>query len=227
MVDREKPRIAILASGSGSTAEAFILAANENIVDAEVGLIVCNNKPDKAKVYERVDRLNRELELDIPVLNISGATHPGRPGNKGEQTLDESAAIAREISLAGCSFVALMGYLKKVRGELLEAYGWLPAKPDKIGMVNSHPAPLPQTVGLIGIHAQELVLAENLGYSAHTVHAVTANYDEGRILRETRVPVLPGDTAQSLFDRVQIVEKKVLPIVIGECLSSGGIINAS
>lgn len=215
-----KPRIAILASGSGSTAEAFVHATQDGRVSAEIGLVVCNNPPGKAGIYSRIERLNNEYGLDIPVLRISGITHPNGPGEKGEQTLEESEAITLAISEAECSFVALMGYMKKVRGVLLETYGWQPwmHSPTQARMINTHPGPLPQTQGLFGIHVQEKVLESGLGYSAHTVHVVSDEYDQGGILDETRVPVEPDDTAALLFDRVQQVEKANLPRVIGRCL---------
>ena len=74
-------------------------------------------------------------------------------------------------------------------------------------MINTHPGPLPPTEGLMGRQAQESVLAQGLLYSAHTVHTVTDEYDQGMIIRETRVPVEPGDTPDSLLARVQEIEK--------------------
>lgn len=220
-----KPRIAILASGGGSTAEAFVRATQEGRVNAEVGLIVCNNMPEKAGIYDRIKRLNGEYGIGIPVVRISGVTHPRDPGGKGEQTLEESEAITAAVWEAECSFVALMGYMKKVRGTLLEAYGWQPwmCSSAQARMINTHPGPLPQTQGLFGIHVQEKVLETGLGYSAHTVHVVSGEYDQGSVLAETRVPVELGDTAATLFERVQQVEKVSLPQIIGHCLLECGL----
>ena len=225
MVAREVPSIAILASGSGSTAEACIHATQDGILRARIGLIICNNTPEKAGVYERVERLNRAYGSAIPVLRISGVTHPGGPGEPGEQTLEESEAVADAIDQAGCSLVGLVGYMKKVRGKLLHDYGWWPGMESvaDVRMINSHPGPLPQTEGLMGVQAQEAVLAMRLGYSAHTVHAVSADYDQGMIIQETRVPVAPGDVADELFSRVQAVEKAVLPLVMSYCLHEMGL----
>jgi len=220
------PRVAILASGGGSTAEAFIHATQDHTVDADVGLVVCNNTPEKAGIYERVKGLNRRYGLDIPVLRISGVTHPGGSGEKGEQTLEESEAIAKAISSEGCAFVSLMGYMKKVRGALLDEYGWHPWMYSSVNarMINTHPGPLPETEGLFGIHVQERVLETGLGYSAHTVHMVSAEYDAGRVIEVTTVPTQDGDTPQTLFDRVQEVEKEMLPLVIRNCLFERGLL---
>lgn len=224
MVAREVPSIAILASGSGSTAEACIHATQNGTLNARIGLIVCNRTPKKAAIYDRVARLNSAYGLEIPVVRISSLTHPGGAGNSGEQTLEEAGAIATEVDSAGCSLIALMGYMKKLRGPLLDKYGWRQGMQSvaDVRMLNTHPGPLPQTEGLMGIRAQEAVLDMGLGYSAHTVHTVTEAYDQGMIIRETRVPVEPNDTPESLFVRVQAVEKATLPEVIGYCLAERG-----
>src|SRR3989344_1614479 len=125
MSELHVPGIAILASGSGSTAEAFIHATQDGRVAAEIGLVICNNPPENAGIFARVDRLSQQYRLDIETTEISSRTHP--EGNVGRgQTLAESAAICERISRGGFAHVALMGYMKVVRGELIEEYGWLP-----------------------------------------------------------------------------------------------------
>lgn len=215
MRSKDTPRIAILASGSGSTAEAFVHATQDGRVNAEVGLVVCNNTPERTGIYQRMERLSGEYGLAIPVLRISGVTHPQGSSEKGAMTLEESAAISEAVSRADCALVALMGYMKKIRGALLEDYGWPGYGSYSSGrIVNTHPGPLPQTAGYFGIHVQEEVLRQGLPYSAHTVHLVTGGYDEGPVIEETRVPVEPDETPESLFERVQVVEKQALPIAI-------------
>lgn len=225
MVAREVPSIAILASGSGSTAEACIKATQDGRLRARVGLVICNNPPEREGIYGRVKRLNSQYGLAIPILRISGVTHPGGRGRQGEQTLEEAAAIAYEVNRAGCSLVGLMGYMKKIRGGLLQDFGWhhgMESLAD-VRMINSHPGPMPQTEGLRGREANKAVLAMGLKYSALTVRTVSADYDRGMIIQETRVPVAPGDTADELFGRVQAVENAVLPLVLSYCLSEMGL----
>jgi len=207
----------VLASGSGSTVEAFVHASQSGIVEAEVGLVVANNK--NAGVFGRVERLNKQYGLGIRTLHISGVTHPGGAGEKGEQTLQESATICAEISNEGLAVVCLMGYMKKVRGDLLTEYGWQEGSDyETARMLNTYPGPLPQTEGLFGIYVQEEVIRSGLGYSAHTVHVVAEGYDRGSVIAEHRVPVLPDDTPESLFDSVQLTEKTHLPVDIGQFL---------
>lgn len=123
MSELHNPRIAILASGSRSTAEAFIHATQDGRVAAEVGLVICNNPSEKAGIFARIDKLNRHYGMNIEAIEISGRTHPA--GNVGRgQTLAESIAICERVSRDRFAHVALMGYVKMVRGELIEEYGW-------------------------------------------------------------------------------------------------------
>lgn len=217
------PSIAILASGSGSTAEAFIHATQDGRVMAEVGLVICNNPPEKAGIYDRIARLNAQYNLDIETAEISGKTHPD--GNIGRgQTLEEASAICERINRGGFAHVALMGYMKMVRGDLVDEYGWLPhfSSIYQARMSNTHPGPLPETEDTYGIHTSEHVLQLGLANSKHTVHVVASGVDRGPKIAEHPVEVLPDDSPQDLFDRVQIVEKAVLPYVLGKFLQEQG-----
>ncbi|HUA12951.1 MAG TPA: formyltransferase family protein [Candidatus Sulfotelmatobacter sp.] len=214
-----RPGIAVLASGSGSTAEAFIHATQDGRVDVEVGLVICNNPPEKAAIYDRIAILNQLYGLDIETAEISGKTHP--EGNVGRgQTMAEAAAICEHISRGDFVHVALMGYMKMIRGELVEEFGWLPSFSSiyQARMSNTHPGPLPETEDTYGIHTSERVLELGLAASKHTVHLVASGIDRGPKIAEHPVEVHPDDTPQDLFDRVQIVEKVALPYVLDKFL---------
>lgn len=219
MRERSKPSIAILASGNGTTAETFIHATQNDNIFAKVSLVICNNPPEKAGVYNRINELNNQYGLDIETLEISGRTHP--EGNVGRgQTLSESSEICRQVSKRNIAHIACMGYLKMIRGELIEEYGWHPSHKSiyEARMTNTHPGILPETEDTYGINASAKVLSLGLKQTNHTVHLVGAGIDQGPILAEHPVKVLQDDTAQSLFDRVQVVEKKTLPHVLSEFL---------
>ena len=219
MSERNRTRIAVLASGSGSTMEAFVHAceAEAGIIGTEVSLVISNNS--SAGAFQRVHRLNKQYGIEIETLHISGQTHPGGTAEKGAQTLQESAAIFKAIERNGVALVCLMGYMKKVRGKLLDEYGWKQDSDiETARLINTHPGPLPQTEGLHGIHVQEEVLRIGLGYSAQTLHVVAEHYDQGPIIAEHRVPVITGDTPESLFESVQLTEKANLPVDIGQFL---------
>lgn len=215
------PGIAILASGSGSTAEAFIRATQDGRVNAEVGLVICNNPPEKAGIFGRVAQLNKMYGLDIEAVVINARTHPGGAVQRG-QTDEESAAICQKIADGGFAHVALMGYMKKVRGDLVAEYGWLPhfSSIYEARMSNTHPAPLPATVDTYGIHASERVLELGLAESAHTLQVVAAGIDQGPTIAVHPVEIHPDDTPQDLFDRVQSVEKAALPYALGNFLTA-------
>jgi phosphoribosylglycinamide formyltransferase 1 len=216
-----KTRVAILASGSGSTAEAFIRATQNPLtskwVNAEVGLVVCNNKPEKAGIYDRIARLNEEFGLCIKTEHISSATHPGDKTGPGEMTMDESVAICNLMSQNKIDHIALMGFMKKVSGLVLDMYGYHKgANKYETRMSNTHPGPLPETKGTFGVHASERVLELGMKASRITMHLVSANYDEGPIIAEHEVRVPVDCDAQGLFDRVQVIEKLMLPIALGD-----------
>lgn len=219
MSELYRPKIAILASGSGSTAEAFIRATQDGRVNAKVSLVICNNPPEKAGIYSRITRLNKKYGIDIKTVQINGQTHPGGKVDRG-QTLDESKAICERLKKGGITHVALMGYMKQVRGALVEEYGWRSDYTSiyQARMTNTHPGPLPETEDTYGLNTSQKVLDLGMNESRHTVHLVSDGIDAGPVIAEHPVEVLEGDTAQNLFDRVQIVEKVALPYVIGKFL---------
>lgn len=219
MSERYNPGIAILVSGNGSTAEAFIHATQDGRVAAEVGLVICNNPPDKAGIYGRIERLNKQYGLEIEAVEISGKTHPDGDVGRG-QTLAEATAIAERVDRSGFAHVACMGYMKMIRGDLLDEYGWLPhfSSIYQARMSNTHPGPLPETKDTYGIHTSERVLELGLAESKHTVHLVASGIDRGPKIAEHPVEILPDDSPQDVFDRVQIVEKVALPYVLDRFL---------
>ncbi len=88
------PRIAILASGEGTTAEAFIRAAQAGNISCEVELVICNRR--NAGIFGRIADLNAEFGLDIPCELINSATNPAAPDEtvrRGRQTEAEETAI--------------------------------------------------------------------------------------------------------------------------------------
>jgi phosphoribosylglycinamide formyltransferase-1 len=185
----------------------------------EVGAVICNKPRGKAGVYERIDRLNAQYHLGIEVVNIGGATHP--LGNVGRgQTLAESEAICEYVAKHNFSHVCLMGYMKMVRGALMEEYGWNPKQTSiyECRATNNHPGPLPETADKHSDGPSALVLDLGLEYSAHTLQLLAPEIDQGPIIAEHPVRVLEGDTAQTLFDRVQVAEKTGLPYALDKFL---------
>ncbi len=211
------PQIAVLASGGGTTVEAFIRARQNKEIDVDVGLVIVS-RPE-AGVFERIDKLNKEFGLSIECVLINQTTNPALDSEvvgKGEQTAAEQTAILDKLASGKYDLVALMGYMKKIGPKLIEAYGWLPAYKSmyEARMLNTHPGLLPDTKAMYGQQIQQYVLDHHLPYGGQTLHLVSSDYDDGPIIAEHRVMVEPGDTAESLFERVQETEKKYLPIDI-------------
>ncbi len=209
-----KPRIAILASGGGTTAEAFIRAAEKGEINVDVGLVIASRRD--AGIFKRIEDLNAEFNLNIRTILISHKTHPAADGENvtpGGQTAGEEAAILAALLGGNYDLVALMGYMKRVGPALIEAFGWLPEYTSlfQAKMVNTHPGLLPDTKGFYGQQIQQYVLDHKLPYAGQTLHVVSEDYDDGPIIAEHKVPVESGDTPETLFERVQAVEKQYLP----------------
>ena len=114
----------------------------------------------------------------------------------------------RVLEAAGVDLVVLAGYLKQVPGAVVRAW--------RGRIINVHPALLPRHGGrgMYGRRVHEAVLAAGDAVSGATVHLVTEEYDQGEILAQGTVPVLPGDTPDTLAARVLAVEHKLLPATV-------------
>lgn len=179
--------ISFLASHGGSSARAIIAAINEGELQAETGIVITNNRD--SSIFHWC------LENDVPVRHISAKTH------RGEDNADE--AIQTVLKEANTDLVILSGYMKKIGPATLEAF------PEKI--LNIHPALLPRHggQGKYGDHVHAEVLAQGDRESGATVHVVDANYDEGPVILQEKIPVLPDDTVETLRARVQAIEPEL------------------
>ena len=189
---QEKLRVGVLASHGGSNLQALIDAAAAADYPARVVLVISNNSESGA--------LARAARAGIPTRHLSGATHP--------DPADLDRAIAAALRDHGVELVALAGYMKKLGPLTLERFAGR--------IVNIHPALLPDFggPGFWGHHVHQAVIAAGARESGPTVHLVTAEYDQGPILGQIRVPVLPDDTPDELAARVLEQEHKLYPEVI-------------
>ena len=124
---------------------------------------------------------------------------------------DYDSREARDVALAewlqtqNVELVVCAGYMHLFRKPFFDYYGGR--------IVNTHSAPLPDFPGARPI---EDVLAAGVPETAATVHYVDEGIDTGQVIRAERVPVLPEDTAETLRARVQAVEHRLLPEVVGQ-----------
>lgn len=201
-------RIAILASGSGSTAEALITDLYKRQYPCKVALIICNNP--KAFIFSRIRKLNTTLGLGIKAVTIS-SHQPGSndPIVAGRQTPSEQEAILALLEQYSIDLVLLLGYMKMIGERIINAYGWLPAYSSvyQARMLNTHPGLLPATIGTHGLGTQSFVLTQGLREAGQTLHVVGDAYYTGPTVAEHRIIVASDDTAETLFARVQAIEK--------------------
>lgn len=186
-------RIAIFASGAGSNAQK-IIDFFRGSVQVQVALIVCN-KPGAGV-------LNIAQKEGIPVLLIE------------KERFFRGDSYLPEFKKAGISFIILAGFLWKVPAALIQAF------PNQI--VNIHPALLPLYggKGMYGNHVHAAVIAAGDKESGITIHYVNEQYDDGATIFQARCPVQPGDTPDSLAQRIHALEHAHYPKVIESLLSS-------
>ena len=195
-------RVAVLASGQGSTFEALVEAGRRGEMRAEVVLLIVSRQDAGAA------ELARRLGVECVVLD--------------EKLLGSAACdAAMETLLTGrrADLVVLAGYVRKVGPRTLRAFAGR--------LINTHPAPLPRFggKGMFGEHVHRAVLQAGVATSAATVHLVDEEYDSGPVIAERPVPVLPSDDVATLRERVQAVERALLVSTISD-LADGRVASA-
>ena len=181
-----RARLGILISGRGSNMAALIEAARAEDCPYEVALVV-SNVPD------------------APGLDLAAAN--GIPqfatSHIGLKRTEFDAIVDGALRDAGVEYVALAGYMRLLTPGFVA--GW------EGRIVNIHPSLLPAHKGL-DTHQRAL----EAGDARHgcTIHLVTAALDDGPILAQAEVPVLPGDDAETLARRVLVEEHRLYPAAV-------------
>ena len=178
--------LGILGSGSGSNMQAILDAISNGSLNARISLVLADQPG--AFILERAGRHN------VPAAGID--CRGFRSKFPEEAQLETVAAL----KAAGVEWVCLAGFMRLIGKPLLDAY------PGRI--LNIHPSLLPAFPGL---EAWKQALAAGVPETGCTVHFVDAGMDTGPIILQERVPVLPGDTAESLHARIQIAEHRAYP----------------
>ena len=183
-------RLAVFASGGGSNLQALIDRFTDT-AHVRVALVVSDRAAAGA--------LARARAAGVPAAHIAAA---GRAGT------DVTADMLAALSAQRIDLIALAGYLRLVPPAVVARY--------RGRILNIHPALLPAFggAGMYGRHVHEAVLAAGCRVTGATVHYVDERYDEGRIIAQWPVPVLPGDTTAVLAERVLAVEHRLYPAVI-------------
>ncbi|MBB5374103.1 phosphoribosylglycinamide formyltransferase [Acidocella aromatica] len=185
-----KPRVGVLISGRGSNMEALIKAAKAPDFPAEI-VLVLSNKPEAAG-----------LEI-ARALGVAAEAVPAKPFGKDREAHER--ALDAKLQEAGVEIVCLAGYMRLLTPYLVNRWAGR--------MLNIHPSLLPEFPGL-DTHARAI----EAGAAKHgcTVHLVTEGMDEGPVVAQAEVPVLPNDTEDALAARVLAQEHIIYPRALAE-----------
>jgi phosphoribosylglycinamide formyltransferase-1 len=183
--------IGILGSGKGSNCRAILELIRSGDLPAEARVVISDT-------------------LDAPILDIarefsvaSAYLPPGQFRTRLEAEVENE--LVNMLREAGVELVVLAGFMRVLHAPMLKAF------PRRI--INIHPSLLPKFPGL---EAWKQALAAGEEVSGCTVHYVDEKIDRGKVIAYREVPILPGDTPESLHARIQIAERELYPAVIAE-----------
>jgi len=185
----ERLKIGILGSGKGSNFRAILSEVHAGRLDADPVLVLSD-------------------VADAGILDIAreaglAARAIFEPKFRTKLSPEVEADVVCKLRDAGVDLVVLAGYMRMVKAPLLEAF------PRRI--INIHPSLLPKFPGL---EAWRQALQAGEKTTGCTVHFVDGGMDTGEILAQAEVPVMPGDTPQSLHERIQMAEHTLYPAVV-------------
>ncbi len=181
--------LGILGSGSGSNMQAILDAIGKGSLDARIALVLSDNP--EAFILERA----RRNGIATGIIDCGGF--------KTKFPDECQAETASRLKAAGVELVCLAGFLRLVKRPLLDAF------PDRI--LNIHPSLLPAYPGL---ESWRQAMEAGEKQAGCTVHFVDEGMDTGPIILQESVPILAGDTAESLHARIQVVEHRLYPAAI-------------
>jgi phosphoribosylglycinamide formyltransferase 1 len=183
-------RLGVLISGSGRTLQNFIDRIADGSFPARIEGVVSSH-PD-------VRGLDRAGRAGIPAAVVNFRDYPDVPAF--------SRAVTEALDRRPVDLVVMAGFIRR----------WIFPPPYEGRVLNIHPALLPKYggKGFWGHHVHEAVLASGDRESGCTVHVADHQYDRGPIVLQKRVPVLPGDTPETLADRVFQAECDAYPEAI-------------
>lgn len=185
-----KVRVGVLISGRGSNMEALIEASRASDCPYEI-VLVLSNKPDAG---------------GLETARLAGITAVAvdQKAFAGDREAHERALDA-ELRTAGVQVIALAGYMRVLTPFLVETWAGR--------MLNIHPSLLPLFPGL-DTHNRAIEAGHAEG--GCTVHLVTVGVDEGPVVAQARVPILPGDDAKALSERVLVAEHQLYPKALSD-----------
>ena len=178
------PRLGVLISGRGSNLKALIDAIDDGRLDATIA-VVLSNKAD-------APGLDHARLAGIATVVLSHQAFASRE--------EYDRAVVQELKGRRVGLVCLAGFMRLLSPLFVDAF------PDRI--LNIHPSLLPKYPGL---HPQQQALDDHATVSGATVHVVNKDLDAGPVVLQREVPVVPGDTADTLAARILAVEHRLYP----------------
>ncbi len=188
----ERARVAVLISGTGSNMAALIYASRAEDCPYQIVLVTGDNPAAAGLTLAEAE--------GVPVARLPRPTAKDKSRFFGELDLT--------IREAGAQYVALAGFMRILPADLVT--GW------QGKLLNIHPSLLPKYKGL-DTHARALAAGDS--HAGCSVHLVVPEVDAGEVLGQVRVAVLPGDTAETLRERVLMAEHQLYPRVLADYVS--------
>jgi len=191
MAASPRTKVAVLISGSGTNMAALLYASRASDCPYEIVLVASNN-PD-------ADGLR--------LAEAEGVRTFALP-HKGMERSAHDLAIDAAIRESGAEYVTLAGYMRILTSEFVRRW--------EGRMLNIHPSLLPKYKGL---HTHDQAIANGDSHGGCSVHLVTAELDDGPLLAQTPVAIVPGDTAETLASRVLIAEHQLYSRTLAQLVS--------
>jgi phosphoribosylglycinamide formyltransferase-1 len=179
-------RFAVLLSGSGTNLASLIDAAAAPTSQAEIAVVLSN----KADAYG----LQRARDASIPAVHIS---------HRGKERSTFDADVVEALRSHDVEWVLLAGFMRILTPVFLDAFPYR--------VINIHPGLLPS---FPGVRAQEQAFDAGVRIAGATVHFVDAGMDSGPVIAQGAVPVMEGDDAEALQQRILLVEHRLFPMVM-------------
>ncbi|AOL95343.1 phosphoribosylglycinamide formyltransferase [Porphyrobacter sp. LM 6] len=189
----EKARIAVLISGAGTNMAALVYASRVGDCPYEV-VLVASNDPAAA---------------GLALAEAEGIATFALP-HKGMTREAHDAAMEAAVLEAGAQYIVLAGYMRILSDGFVERWDGR--------MLNIHPSLLPLYKGL-DTHARAIAAGDSQGGTS--VHLVTPELDAGEVLAQVRVPIVAGDTPDSLAERVKLAEHQLYPRAVADYVARG------
>ena len=199
--------IAVLVSGGGTNLQALIDYERSH-ADCPYCIVLVVSNTKNAYALERAKNAGIPAQVRSP-FSVLGADK-AKEADRDTKRIAVSDAVLKLCKEFSVDAIVLAGYLSVLGGDIVNEYAGR--------IINLHPALLPKFggVGMWGHNVHEAVLAAKEKESGCTVHLVYAGCDTGKILVQKKVPVMPYDTPDSLYERIAPHEHEA--IVEGVCL---------